>query len=900
MFDSVFCLGNVRRSRTGGITMAELRPDQAQLAKQGQAGLSPYPYTPNVPQDLVANSSQFSTDLLGRLGNVMADQAIRRQEMLNSTLVTDALNTATSELNKITQAQLERKGWQVGKQSATDTTEERQDAMTEYTQMTEQLINNMLPKFTNDKQREMFSMQIANSVISGASTVAQHVFNEDRQTLINGYNSRVSQLNDSFINYVSIGEFDKAQAVLQDVKNYIPMVRKSLGATDVEITTDLNNFFNQAIGSASDILTQNGQYTELGKLKMKFGDSLTTGKTKEVMNKQAVQAENMTRIEDIKNKIISDPSVRDENGDYDPAKVNAKIAELTTTTSRVTIDTQSIGSGQTAIDILRDTAILTENSGETAENPESGAYGREQVTPDTFELIKNGIGKGIIPADATLKDPYARKIAQELLLKDLYEKADYDPVAVAVGYAGGEDMMLKYIANPNSSDWDTTTVAGDQTVREYVQKWSANLAKHNGVNSAKKVPTANIPLSKGDAPDLENLKPEMKSAIPVIGGMLTQLGYGDSMLLTSGYRTKEYQMQLNPKASNSYHIYGDALDIYLGDNLSQEERDKVTQAFKNTGAFQEVLYHQVSGGYHLHLGGYNGSLGDGSVTMGITPTTKTVVYQDPTLSAQTSQAILTDVYSRNATTQANRAKAIQSLYGGRYANELDVKAKLEGVTYVDGDGNTRHLTSSQISQAVPSVWGSSTTAMQLNIDSRNYALTQRQRSENAYKFRQALARGELDGSIKTYNDFMQSDAYQYATDEDKNRVKQSFESGTFKQYAGAQKFITAIVDNVVKAEWDNNPVEKWAVYSEVEGKVLDYMNTHNGQLPTSTDVQSWAVIATQNAVVDKGYFSDDSISGARLRETQGRGVTVYDDGTAKNKDGQTLYYDSDTGVWGTR
>lgn len=899
MFDSVFCLGNVRRSRTGGITMAELRPDQAQLAKQGQAGLSPYPYTPNVPQDLVANQNQFSTDLLGRLGNVMADQAIRRQEMLNSTLVTDALNTATSELNKITQAQLERKGWQVGKQSATDTTEERQDAMTEYTQMTEQLINNMLPKFTNDKQREMFSMQIANSVISGASTVAQHVFNEDRQTLINGYNSRISQLNDSFINYVSIGEFDKAQAVLQDVKNYIPMVRKSLGATDVEITTDLNNFFNQAIGSASDILTQNGQYTELGKLKMKFGDSLTTGKTKEVMNKQAVQAENMTRIEDIKNKIISDPSVRDENGDYDPAKVNAKIAELTTTTSRVTIDTQSIGSGQTAIDILRDTAILTENSGETAENPESGAYGREQMTPDTFELVKNGIGKGIIPADATLKDPYARKIAQELLLKDLYEKADYDPVAVAVGYAGGEDMMLKYIDNPNSSDWDTTTVAGDQTVREYVQKWSANLAKHNGVNSAKKVPTANIPISTGDNPDIEHLIPELKSAIPVIGGMLTQLGYGDVMLITSGYRDAQKNAEADG-VPNSYHMRGNALDIYLGDNLSQEEQDKIIKTFEDTGAFEDVIYHQVNGGYHLHLEGYNGKLGDGSVTMGITPTTKTVVYQDPTLSAQASQAILTDVYSRNATTQANRAKAIQSLYGGSYANELDVKAKLEGVTYVDGDGNTRHLTASQISQAVPSVWGSSTTAMQLNIDSRNYALTQRQRSENSYQFRQQFATGVLDGSIKTWGDFTQSYSYQLATPEERSRIKQSFESGNIKQYAGAQKFISAIVDNVVKAEWDNNPVEKWAIYSEVEGKVLDYMNTHNGQLPTSTDVQSWAVIATQKAVVDKGYFFDDSISGARLRETQSRDVTVYDNGTAKNKDKQTLYYDSNTGVWGTR
>lgn len=881
--------------------MAELRPDQAQLAKQGQAGLSPYPYTPNVPQDLVANSNQFSTDLLGRLGNVMADQAIRRQEMLNSTLVTDALNTATSELNKITQAQLERKGWQVGKQSATDTTEERQDAMTEYTQMTEQLINNMLPKFTNDKQREMFSMQIANSVISGASTVAQHVFNENYQAGVNGFNARTSQLHDSFINYAENGDFEKGQAVLQDAKAYIPWMLKSLGKTDVEIDKAMTDFFNKAIGSASDILTQNGQYAELSTLKTKFGDSLTTGETKAVMNRQAVQAEDMQKIEDIKSQIIADPSVRDENGDYDLTKINAKIAQLTTTTSRVTIDTQSIGSGQTAVDILYDTAVMTERSGETAENEISKAYGREQMTPETFELIKNGIGKGIIPTNATLKDPIARKEATKILLKYLYEKANYDPVAVAIGYCGpeGELTMFKYMKNPDDPYFDNIKVAGDESLRQYAQRWASNLAKHNGVNSAKKVPTANIPISTGDNPDIEHLIPELKSAIPVIGGMLTQLGYGDVMLITSGYRDAQKNAEADG-VPNSYHMRGNALDIYLGDNLSQEEQDKIIKTFEDTGAFEDVIYHQVNGGYHLHLEGYNGKLGDGSVTMGITPTTKTVVYQDPGFTARVSQVLGTEFSARNATTKTNRAKALEPFYGGSYANELDAKAKLEGVTYVDGDGNTRHLTPSQVSQALPGVWGGSTTAIQIGIDNRNYALTQRQRSENAYKFRQALARGELDGSIKTYNDFVQSDAYQYATDEDKNRVKQSFESGTFKQYAGAQKFITAIVDNVVKAEWDNNPVEKWAVYSEVEGKVLDYMNTHNGQLPTSTDVQSWAVIATQNAVVDKGYFSDDSISGARLRETQGRGVTVYDDGTAKNKDGQTLYYDSDTGVWGTR
>lgn len=885
--------------------MAQLQTDKAQLALNGAVGAS-YTPPPNMPVDVAGEQRRQSSALLARLGDVMAKQAITRQEMLNSAMVTDAINSATAELDKITQDQLERKGWQVGKQSATDTQEERQDAITEYTQRTSQMLDNVMPKLMNDKQREMFSMQMTGSVISNASTVAQHVFNENRQTLINGYNSRKGVLTDKFINYGALGDFNKGQEILRDAKNYIPGILRTLGYSDVEIEAEINNFMNNAIGKTADILTQNGQYNELGILKMKFGDALTTGATKEVLNRQAVHAENVSKINDIINKISQDPSLKDANGNYDLAKVRSVLSNWTTTQSTVTIDTQAIGSGQTAVDIIYDTMILTENSGETAENPESGAYGREQLTPGTFEGIKNGIlGSGRIPPDASLKDPYYRKLATQLYIKDLYEKANYDPVVVAVGYAGGEPMMKAYMANPNSSDWDKITVAGDQTVRQYIQKWSENLAKHDGVSTAKKMPTANIPISKGDNPDLEHLKPELRAAIPVIGGMLTQLGYGDVMLLTSGYRTKEYQMRLNPKAPNSYHIYGDALDIFVGENLSQEAQDTLVQTFKNTGAFNDVFYHNSGSGYHLHLQGYNGKLGDGSNIMGIVPTTRTLYKSDPAFASQLTQTAMEVFQARNATTASNLNKAIQSLYGQSYADENAVVSALQAVKYVDGDGKERSLTPEQIAQFQSGIWGSSTTYRNLVINNRNFQLQQQeytkirqQRSENAYQFRQQFARGVLDGSIKTFADFQNSSAYGYATDDDILKVKESFEKGNTQNLARGQQMVETSVKSIGMVNYKDHPTAYWSIYNEVESQVIDYMDSHNGQLPPTYQIDKWTQTASQQQVVNEGFFTDDTIPASQGREYNRAGNVLNDDGTLTNPSGVTEYYSN--GVYGVR
>lgn len=107
---------------------------------------------------------------------------------------------------------------------------------------------------------------------------------------------------------------------------------------------------------------------------------------------------------------------------------------------------------------------------------------------------------------------------------------------------------------------------------------------------------------------VEALKPEFRSALPYIGGILDTLGVGAGAAISSGARSFAHQMEVNPDAPNSYHVYGDAIDIVLPDGIDEDKAQEVKAYFEDSGAFEEVLYHDAGSGYHLHLGGYHGGL----------------------------------------------------------------------------------------------------------------------------------------------------------------------------------------------------------------------------------------------------------------------------------------------------
>ena len=121
---------------------------------------------------------------------------------------------------------------------------------------------------------------------------------------------------------------------------------------------------------------------------------------------------------------------------------------------------------------------------------------------------------------------------------------------------------------------------------------------------AEGIPEANLPISQGDNPDLADLSPTMKSVLPMVGGAIYQLGFKDAQL-TSGYRTAEHNASVGG-VPNSEHTKGNAVDIYLGDNVDEVQANKALSYFKQY--FGEVLFHDAGTGRHLHLADYHGGM----------------------------------------------------------------------------------------------------------------------------------------------------------------------------------------------------------------------------------------------------------------------------------------------------
>ena len=96
----------------------------------------------------------------------------------------------------------------------------------------------------------------------------------------------------------------------------------------------------------------------------------------------------------------------------------------------------------------------------------------------------------------------------------------------------------------------------------------------------------------------------MKSVLPMVGGAIYQLGFKDAQI-TSGYRTAEHNASVGG-VPNSEHTQGNAVDIYLGDNVDEAQANKALSYFKQY--FGEVLFHDAGTGRHLHLADYHGGM----------------------------------------------------------------------------------------------------------------------------------------------------------------------------------------------------------------------------------------------------------------------------------------------------
>lgn len=157
-------------------------------------------------------------------------------------------------------------------------------------------------------------------------------------------------------------------------------------------------------------------------------------------------------------------------------------------------------------------------------------------------------------------------------------------------------------------------------------------------NGGSKIQPYNLPTQGANIDEqVQQLKPEFMEALPIIGGMLNQMGVADGAEISSGGRTREHNAAVGGSPT-SQHIIGpnggDAVDIVLPDGTTAEKAEEVRKVFEDSGAFDQVLFHDAGSGYHLHLGGYHGGL---EKSQGVTAHTE-VIYDEQELQKAESMA----------------------------------------------------------------------------------------------------------------------------------------------------------------------------------------------------------------------------------------------------------------------
>lgn len=208
----------------------------------------------------------------------------------------------------------------------------------------------------------------------------------------------------------------------------------------------------------------------------------------------------------------------------------------------------------------------------------------------------------------------------------------------------GAYVLKKKIEENGGDEWEGVLAyngSGEaaENYRALVKKNYDSLANMDlSGNGGSKIQPYNLPTQGANIDEqVQQLKPEFREALPIIGGMLNQMGVADGAEISSGGRTREHNAAVGGSPT-SQHIIGpnggDAVDIVLPDGTTAEKAEEVRKAFEDSGAFDQVLFHDAGSGYHLHLGGYHGGL---EKSQGVTAHTE-VIYDEQELQKAESMA----------------------------------------------------------------------------------------------------------------------------------------------------------------------------------------------------------------------------------------------------------------------
>lgn len=394
-------------------------------------------------------------------------------------------------------------------------------------------------------------------------------------------------------------------------------------------------------------------------------------------------------------------------------------------------------------------------------------------------------------------------------------------------------------------------------------------------NGGSKIQPYNLPTQGANIDEqVQQLKPEFREALPIIGGMLNQMGVADGAEISSGGRTREHNAEVGGSPT-SQHIIGpnggDAVDIVLPDGTTAEKAEEVRKAFEDSGAFDQVLFHDAGSGYHLHLGGYHGGL---EKPQGVTAHTE-VIYDEQELQKAESMATSLVAEQKRQEKEVNDAIVekgrleMQQLY---QSGNLDPQAYLNIASKYGYDN--------------PDVYATLKSCIGTYVSIRTGGFSGGRGGSGGRSGGSRVGAGGANitvlkslfgtAGIESFKDIVKycDNRGIYLSPSNLNTLQKAayeYQNGT-----GEYKPMYDITPQQIADASGIDPSifkSNWAVIQQlVRGEAVKYRETHNGQEPS----QNWLIQAGVNAVVkdENGY------SKAQLRAAGILRITFDDNGYA--------------------
>lgn len=871
--------------------MPEIRPDNEQLRMQGQIGQLTSP--PPMPQanTFVPNAETTDRGRIGaftnQLGNVLAGQAIERQKLLNQAMISNALISAQSAMDDIYNQQVQRKGFNVMAMPATDTEDAKDDIITTFSRGASQITSSIDSRFTNDYQREQFYRAFAPIILNKADSLNTYYNNELRNATINSQEASVRLLANDAVGYMQDGEYDKASVSLYGAEQAISTINEMNGGNQYTKNNAITQFYNNTLPPLIAQLNQEERYSDMVNIYKRFGNKLT-GQARVVVSNAVGTGSVIAQAGDNAKadfqSHLNDAQMFNPDGTINEAYASQIKRNQTRKVGYVDYKTTSYGgavqgdSGNSYINAITFGIRGGEQSkSPTEENPQTHAYGYYQIIPSTRSAYAERMGI----TEEYAKTAEGQEQMKNYMLKDAMENYGMDtPEKLFVWWLSGSPQLAEsFAADPENPRWKTLDSGdGNISLYDYVQRSMSNFNKYTTEHSGQgaqstPAPTFNIPVSNNmwDT-NLAGTNAGLKATLPYVGGIIAGINPDTSgVQVTGGARTQAQNQSLIDQGikagENSYHLYGDAVDIVLSDSTTPEQANQILAQVQATGMFNEVRYHDAGQGYHLHVAGYNGGLSKWLQNSGFGTgvTTQTERHMVEVRSGQYEQAYSSEFdaqareYNRQVIQETNQI--IQDLSKIDWtSNNVGLMQNLRSRTIMG-----KPLTQAQIANIMSAVNSFNAGTVVRHDADVHFADNQRQRTlrnqERADREQAAMDMywtDVLNGNVSSFEALTQKPYYGNIPPQMRVNIKEAFDKG----YQDVQRDILSSAKSQVEFELRRNygEVDPYLVQSsmlQISDMLKEHYRKYNNA-PASPIVHQWIMHSTgksPNTQTDWSKFS---------------------------------------------